>query len=72
MERRQTDEKRYQSNPDALEGLGQLEFAEKALHEKKPYCNHIGGNVYCNVEENNVCVDIRQYWKPEEEVIPTK
>ena len=26
--------------------VNQLEFAEKALHEKKSYGNHIGGNVY--------------------------
>ena len=72
MERRQTDEKRYQSNPDALEELDQsIEFVEKALHEKKSYGNHIGGNVYCTVAENGVCVDIRQNWKPEEEVVPT-
>ena len=52
--------------------VNQLEFEEKALHEKKSFGNHIGGNVYCTVAENGVCVDIRQYWKPEEEVIPTK
>ena len=52
--------------------VNQLEFAEKDLHEKKSYGNHMGGNVYCAVAENSVCVDIRQYWKPEEEVIPTK
>ena len=52
--------------------VNQLKFAEKAQHEKKSYGNHIGGNVYCTVVENDVCVDIRQYWKPEEEVISTK
>ena len=52
--------------------VNQLEFAEKALHEKKSYSNHIGGNVYCTVAENSVGVDIRQYWKPKEEVIPIK
>ena len=41
--------------------VNQLEFAEKALHEKKSYGNHIGGNVYCTVAENSVYVDIRQY-----------
>ena len=41
--------------------VNQSEFAEKALHEKKSYDNHFGGNVYCTVVENSVCVDIRQY-----------
>ena len=41
--------------------VNQLEFAEKALHEKKSYGNHIGGNGYCTDAENNVCMDIRQY-----------
>ena len=50
----------------------QLEYADAALQEKKSYGHHIGGNVYCNVAENGVCVDIRQYWKPQEELVPTK
>ena len=41
--------------------VNQLELAEKALHEKKSYSNHIRGNVYCTVAEYSVCVDIRQY-----------
>ena len=36
--------------------VNQLEFTEKALHEKKSYRNHIGGNVYCTVEETSMCV----------------
>ena len=52
--------------------VSQLELAEKDLHEKMSYGNHIGGNVYCTVAEYSVCVNIRQYWKPEEDVIPTK
>ena len=28
--------------------------------------------MYCSVNKNNPCVDIRQYWKPEEKVIPRK
>ena len=28
--------------------------------------------MYCTVAENNVCLDIRQNWKPEEDVIPIK
>ena len=52
--------------------VNQLELAENALHEKKSYGNHIGGIVYCTVSENSVDVDIRQYWKLKEEMIPTK
>ena len=52
--------------------VNQLEFSENALHEKKSYGNHIGGNVYCIVTENSVCVNIRQYCKSEEEIISTK
>ena len=52
--------------------VNQLEFAEKALQEKKSCDNHVGGTVYYTVAENSVCVDIEQYWRPEEEVISTK
>lgn len=35
---------------------------------------HLGYNVYVHVKENNPCVDIRQYWKPNEEsdIVPTR
>ena len=73
MERRQTDEKRYHFNQMRWKNwVRELEFGEKALHEDKSYSNHIGRNVYCIVAENGVYVDIRQYWKSEEEMIPTK
>ena len=29
-------------------------------------------NVYCTVTEGSACMDIWQYWKPQEEVVPTK
>ena len=48
------------------------EFVDQALHGKKAYSAHLGGNVYCSIGENSVCVDIRQYWKPDNEVVPTK
>ena len=38
---------------------------DKALLEKKSYEHQIDGIVYCNV-------DIRQYWKPKEDLAPTK
>ena len=45
---------------------------DKILEDKKSYGSHLGGNVYCNVGENSVCVDIRQYWQPAKEVVPTR
>ena len=49
--------------------VNQLEMAGKALHEKKSYGNHIGGKVYCTIAENRVCVDTRQYRKPEKQQV---
>ncbi len=49
-----------------------VETIDDALNTKylEFYNNHLGGNVYCTVE--GVCVDIRQYWKPADTVIPTR
>ena len=44
--------------------INQLEYMDRALDNKTSYEYHIGGNVYCTIAENGVCVDIRQYWKP--------
>ena len=49
-----------------------LDSTDQALKNNQAYITHLGGNVYCSVTENNPCVDLRQYWKPEEEVLPTK
>ena len=49
-----------------------LEYMDQAIAEKKHYKSHLGGNVYCTVNEGSACMDIRQYWKPQEEVVPTK
>ena len=49
-----------------------LECADQARTEKQNYKSHLGGNVYCTITEGITCMDIRQYWKPQEEVIPTK
>ena len=49
-----------------------LEYANQARTEKQNYKSHLGGNVYCTITEGSACMDIRQYWKPQEEVIPTK
>ena len=34
--------------------------------------SHLGGNDYCTVTKGRACMDIRQYWKTHEEVVPTK
>ena len=47
-----------------------LEYADQARTEKQNYKSHLGGNVYCTITEGSACMDIRQYWKPQEEVIP--
>ena len=49
-----------------------MEYLDQALKDKTAYSSHLGGNVNCSIAENSACVDIRQYWKPEEEVVPTK
>ena len=49
-----------------------LEYADQARTEKQNYKSHLGVNVYCTITEGSACMDIRQYWKPQEEVIPTK
>lgn len=52
--------------------VDQIEYVDEALHEKKSYVSHLGGNVYCHLADKSVCMDIRQYWKPQEELVPTK
>ena len=49
-----------------------LEYADQARTEKQNYKSHLGGNIYCTITEGSTCMDIRQYLKPQEEVIPTK
>jgi hypothetical protein len=50
------------------------ENIDEALSKGSAYCLHLGGNIYCKVAENNVCVDIRQYWSPPDQdgIVPTK
>jgi hypothetical protein len=47
---------------------------DEALDHERAYIRHLGGNVYCKIEERCICVDIRQYWKPlgQDGVVPTK
>ena len=52
-----------------------VDNVDEALKNGTAYQLHLGGNVYCTVRENNPCnpcVDIRQFWKPENEVVPCK
>ena len=49
-----------------------LDKVDEALINNQSYSLHLGGNVYCKVRESNPCVDIRKYWKPEEEIVPTR
>ena len=46
------------------------EYIDEALKKDKPFQSHLGGNLYCSVRENYPCMDIRQFWKPEEEIVP--
>ena len=41
---------------------------------KMLHCTALIRNVYCSITEGNACMDtcIRQYWKPQEEVVPMK
>ena len=49
-----------------------LEFVDEALEKKSAYTAHLGGNVFINIEQGCVCVDIRQYWKPQGDLVPTR
>ena len=49
-----------------------LEYTDQARTEEQNYKSHLGGNVYCIITEGSAHMDIRQYWKPQEEVVPTK
>lgn len=50
----------------------QLELADRVLHNKKYFQSHLSGKVYMTVSAESVCVEIDQYWKPENEVVPTR
>ena len=45
---------------------------DDAIKSGEGYRNHLGGNVFCTVKERNPCVDIRQHWKPKNDVVPCK
>jgi len=49
-----------------------VENIDQALQKGTAYQYHLGGNVYCTVKEGNPCVDLRQHWKPADQVVPCK
>ena len=67
--------KRYQLSLTLMQWknwVDYLEYADQARPEKQNYKSHLGGNVYCTITGGSACMDVRQYWKPHEEVVPTK
>jgi len=53
--------------------LMEVENIDDALKNNKQFKSHIGGNMYCIVEQDSVCVNIWKYWKtPEGDVVSTK
>ena len=44
---------------------------DQARTEKQKYKSHLGGNIYCTLTEGSLG-GLRQYWKPQEEVVPMK
>ena len=51
--------------------LDHIQYVDEALKNHKAYVHHLGGNVFCTVTTNSPCVDIRQYWTPTEEIVPS-
>ena len=39
---------------------------------KMLHCTALIRNIYCTITEGSACTDKRQYWKPQEEVVPMK
>ena len=50
------------------------DMVDTAMNKNEDLHYHIGGNIFLTVRSDNPCVDIRKYWKPENEVnlVPTK
>lgn len=41
-----------------------MDFIDESLDKHEEGTWHLGHNVYVSLQENNPCVDIRQYWRP--------
>ena len=39
---------------------------------KMLHCTALMRNVYCTIIRGSACMDIKQYWKPQEEMVPIK
>lgn len=54
--------------------LAAMDSVQDVIRQNKEQSCHLGYNVYIHVKENNPCVDIRQYWKPDKEsdIVPTR
>lgn len=54
--------------------LSVMDSVQETLSKNEAQSWHLGYNAYIQVRENNPCVDIRQYWKPNEEsdIVPTR
>ena len=51
----------------------EIESVDAALQNRQSFKSHLGANMYCTVDEDSVCVSIRQFWKtPENEVVATR
>ena len=50
------------------------DMVDTALNKNEDLHYHIGGNIFLTVRSDNPCVDLRKYWKPENEenLVPTK
>ena len=49
-----------------------FEKDDQARIKKQNNKSHLRGKVYCTVTKGSVCMDIRQHWESQEEVVPTK
>ena len=50
------------------------DMVDTAMNKNEVLNYHIGGNIFLTVRSDNPCVNIRKYWKPENEenLVPTK
>lgn len=51
-----------------------IEGVDTSRQNRHSFKSHLGVNMYCTVDEDSVCVIIRQFWKStgENEVVPTR
>ena len=49
-----------------------IEDIKEARTKNQEYKYHLGNDVYVTVTQNNPCVDIRQFWKPHSDLVPTR